>query len=80
MELPIESYHDVTIIIDNEEYNLFNSVFGYELTCNRVSGWGLWLKPGTPEEKQIGGEFSGCHFQIKFSDKVVFDNRPSFDK
>lgn len=74
MELPSKSYHDVTVIVDGKEFNLFNSTYGYELICTRVDGWELWFRPGTPDEKQIGGEYGNNHFQIKFGDLVVFDN------
>ena len=77
MTLPINSYHDVTVIINGKEYNLFNSTYGLNLECCRVGGWQLWYKSPLAErnEEQIGGEYNGDHFQIKFGDTIVFDNR-----
>jgi len=72
--IPSKSYHDVTVIVDDVEYNLFNSSYGLILTCNRVSGWQLWFNIRTPEERLIGGEYNNNKFKIKFGDNIVFDN------
>lgn len=68
-----ESYHDVMVIVDGVEYNLFNSPFGYQLTCSRVSGWELWYWLGDIKDaKLIGGEFnSNKEFKILINGKII---------
>lgn len=72
--IPIKSYHDVTVIVDDIEYNLFNSSYGLMLICDRLSGWQLWFNARMPNEKLMGGEYNNNKFQIKFGDNIVFDN------
>lgn len=72
--IPIKSYHDVTVIVNGVEYNLFNSSYGLLLTCDRLAGWQLWFNPRQPNEKLIGGEYNHDVFKIKMGDYIVFDN------
>lgn len=67
---PRLSYHDVTVIVDDVHYRVFDSSYGLELRCSRATGWELW---NTHEGAStlIGGEYSGCKFSIKANDVVV---------
>lgn len=48
------SYHDVHVTTRLiERTSIFNLPFGYELTCNRVSGWRLY----NPKGRLVAGEY-----------------------
>lgn len=75
-KLPISSYHGVKVVINDVPYDLFSSVYGLNLTCDRTSGFELWFKAGMPDGEKVGGEYDeGCHFQIYFGENLVFDNK-----
>ena len=71
-----ESYHDVTVVVDGVNYNLFNSKLGLSLQCCRVGGWQLWdLSQGKGNEVQIGGEYHGNkEFKILINGIIICES------
>lgn len=48
------SYHDLHITTATiERTSIFNLPYGYEVACNRVAGWGLYVNG-----KTIAGEYA----------------------
>jgi len=73
-ELPIYTYHDVTVVIDGVEYTLSHD-YSLELTCTRVGGWRLWRHLwGTDSPKLVGGEYDNNAFSIKIKGVIVCQN------
>jgi hypothetical protein len=65
------SYHDVVVQVNGVDYKISDN-YAYHLSCCRVTGWKLWfLWP--PEERAIGGEYSGDQFRITVGDMVIVD-------
>lgn len=47
------SYHDLHITTANiERTSIFDLPYGYEVSCNRVGGWCLWLNG-----ERVAGEY-----------------------
>ena len=72
------SYHDVTVVVDGKEYNLFNSPFGLELSCTRTSGWTLWdCSKGYKDAVQIGAEYGkNQEFKILINGVIICEGKP----
>ncbi len=52
------SYHDVVVYCGNRRYAISDN-YNLTLRCTRCGGWELWDGLGYPEEKRLGGEYSG---------------------
>lgn len=53
------SYHDVDVKFNDKRINLFNSSYGYLLTCSRVEGWRLWH-----QKTLIAGEYDEVRLEV----------------
>ena len=71
-----KSYHDVTVVVDGNEYNLFNSGYGLSLECCRVAGWQLWDKWNPEKEPRlIGGEYNNNkEFKILINGVIICES------
>lgn len=71
-----ESYHDVSIFINDREFHIAGGGYGLELTCCRAAGWRLWNTWQTRETPElIGGEYDSEKFVIKINGCIICDNR-----
>lgn len=51
--VPAPSYHDLHITTEHiPRTAIFDLPYGYEVSCNRVGGWCLWLN-----DKRVAGEY-----------------------
>ena len=64
------SYHDLHITTDTySRTSIFNMPYGYEVTCTRVGGWGLW-HDGT----QVAGEYEARGLRLDVAGVVIVDS------
>lgn len=63
------TYHDVYITTaEIPRTSIFNLPFGYEVSCNRVGGWSLWLNG-----RQVGGEYD-AGLRIDVAGHIICDS------
>jgi len=63
------SYHDLFITTaDIPRTSIFNLPFGYEVSCNRVGGWSVWLKSA-----EVAGEY-GNGLRLDVDGHVICDS------
>lgn len=63
------SYHDLHVTTaEIPRTSIFNLPYGYEISCNRVGGWSLWLNG-----QQVGGEY-GDGLRIDVAGHVICDS------
>jgi hypothetical protein len=63
------SYHDLHITtVGINRTSIFNLPFGYEVSCNRVGGWCLWLNG-----QQVAGEY-GQGLILDVAGHVIVDS------
>jgi hypothetical protein len=68
-DIDAPSYQDLYVTTKNiPRTRIFDLPYGYEVTCNRVGGWCLWLK-GT----QIAGEY-GTGLRLDVNGHVIVDS------
>ncbi len=63
------SYHDLYITTaDIPRTSIFNLRYGYEISCNRVGGWCLWL-----DNKPVASEY-GNGLRLDVAGHVICDS------
>jgi hypothetical protein len=63
------SYHDLHITTDTlPRTSIFNLPYGYEVSCNRVGGWCVWLNGA-----QVAGEY-GDGLRLDVAGHVIVDS------
>lgn len=63
------SYHDLHITTaDIPRTSIFNLPYGYEVSCNRVGGWTLWLK-----DQKVAGEYD-AGLRLDVAGRVICDS------
>lgn len=71
------SYHDLHITTkDIERTSLSDLPHGYEVSCNRVSGWCLWKR-----SVLVAGEYDAPRWLVlDVAGHVIVDSRPEEDR
>lgn len=83
----MSTYHDVHVTTEQVERTaIFDLPYGYELTCNRVSGWTLWGPPqkaldnivgpfpAPAEPVKVAGEYDKAGLRIDIAGVVICDS------
>jgi hypothetical protein len=67
---PAPSYHDLFITTAKvPRTSIFNLPYGYEVSCNRVGGWGLW-QGGV----KVAGEYDDRGLRLDVNGVVIVDS------
>jgi hypothetical protein len=64
------SYHDLHITTEHvPRTSIFDLPYGYEVSCTRVGGWGLWFNG-----EQVGGEYDDKGLRLDVAGHVICDS------
>ena len=69
------SYHDLHITTERIPRTAISDLpFGYEVACNRVGGWCLWLKDDAGVEHLVAGEYDDDGMILDAAGHVIVDS------
>lgn len=64
------SYHDLHITTDTyTRTSILDMPYGYEVSCNRVGGWGLWHN-----DTKVAGEYDERGLRLDVAGHVICDS------
>jgi len=64
------TYHDLHITTEKiPRTSIFDLPYGYEITCERIEGWSLWLKGVT-----VASEYSTPGLRLDVAGHVICDS------
>lgn len=68
------SYHNLHVTTERiQRTSIFDLPYGFEVSCNRVSGWCLWKTDSNPV--MIAGEYDSNWLVLDIDGHVIVDSR-----